>query len=304
MKLTATWEQFWFAKIDARQYAVLRVSFGVLSAFYFCELLPLVKSQFSAAGWLGSIRQIETQNGGSWSLLFLPMTADNAVFAFVLMGTGIAASLLLMLGWHSRINALIAWLIWASLWNRNPLILDGDDAILKLMCFYLLLSPCGNAWSVDAKQGNLPKQVVIWPLRLIQFQIALIYFVSGWVKFYGPEWQDGTVIQTVLIHPHYSAINGWLLINNELIAKFLSALGDFIKWWEVLFPILLLHPTSRKISLLIGVCFHLGLLMTLNLRWFAIIMLALYPALLSNNFTQQIELACQKRLLQFSQFIH
>jgi Vitamin K-dependent gamma-carboxylase len=288
MRIKTAWERLWFSDMDARQFAVLRIAFGFLSALYLIQLLPLVESQFSGSGWLGSIRQIEAQNGGSWSLLYSQFGVYNAQFAYVLVGIGIVSSFLLMVGWRSRLTAFTAWLIWVSLWSRNPLILDGDDAILKLMCFYLMLSPCGNAWSVDSWKRNLAKRVAVWPLRLIQFQVALIYFVSGWVKFYSPEWQEGTVIQTVLIHPHYSAINGWLLINNALISGVLSDLSQLIKWWEVLFPITLLHPLSRKISLLIGACFHLGLLLTMNLRWFAVIMLALYPALLPNAYFKQL----------------
>ena len=50
-----------------------------------------------------------------------------------------------------------------------------------------------------------------------------------------------------------------------------------------LLPLLLINPYSRKVSLLIGVLFHFGLLLTMNLRWFPVIKLSLYPALLSNS---------------------
>jgi len=196
---------------------------------------------------------------------------------------GIIAAFMLMIGWQSRLAATITWLVWVSLWNRNPLLLDGDDAILKLMCFYLMLSSCGNCWSVDACLQIKPQQVSVWPLRLIQFQIALIYFVSGWVKFHSPEWLDGTIMQYVLIHPQYSRWDGWSFIDNPLLSGVLLALAGFIRWWELLFPFLLINAHSRKISLLIGILFHAGLLLTMNLRWFPVIMLSLYPALLSNS---------------------
>jgi hypothetical protein len=290
MTPASAWDRFWFSNIDARQYAALRIAFGFLSALYLIQLLPLVESQFSGSGWLGFIKQIEEQNGGNWSLLYLPFGTYDLDFAYAIVSIGIVTSALLLVGWHSRIAAGVTWLIWVSLWNRNPLILDSDDAILKLMCFYLMLSPCGNCWSVDAFKHKLSQQVDIWPLRLIQMQIALIYFVSGWVKFYSPEWQAGTAINYVLIHPHYSVINGWLLIDNAIISGALSGLSQLIKWWEVLFPITLLHPFSRRISLVMGVFFHMGLLLTMNLRWFALIMLALYAALLPNTFFKWLEL--------------
>jgi len=62
------WNRFWFRSIDARQYAAVRIAFGGLSAVYLLGLLPYVETQFSGLGWLGNIRQIAIQNGGSWSL--------------------------------------------------------------------------------------------------------------------------------------------------------------------------------------------------------------------------------------------
>jgi hypothetical protein len=277
------WNQFWFKSIDARQYAALRITFGGLSVVYLLGLLPYVETQFSGLGWLRDIQQIAVQNGGSWSLFFIQAGAQTTTLAYAIVWMGIIAAFMLMIGWQSRLAATITWLVWVSLWNRNPLLLDGDDAILKLMCFYLMLSSCGNGWSVDACLHIKPQQVSVWPLRLIQFQIALIYFDSGWVKFHSPEWLDGTIMQYVLIHPQYSRWDGWSFIDNPLLSGVLVALAGFIRWWELLFPFLLINAHSRKISLLIGILFHVGLLLTMNLRWFPVIMLSLYPALLSNS---------------------
>lgn len=278
--MRSAWDKFWFKPIDARQYALLRILFGGLSAVYFVELWPYLPTQFSADGWLGTIGQIESFNGGSWSLFFIDFGKHSLPMAYGIAGVGILSSLLLTVGWRSRLSALITWLVWVSLWNRNPLILDGDDAVLKLMCFYLLLAPCGSAWSVAAYQGGGTRQVPVWPLRLIQFQIALIYFVSGWVKLHSPEWEDGAVLQYVLIHPHYSRWDGRPLLDYEVIRDFLDILADSIRWWEVLFPFLLLNRITRMPCLWVGVFFHLGLFMTMNLRWFPWVMLALYPALI------------------------
>jgi hypothetical protein len=278
--MRCAWNTFWFKTIDARRYAVLRIAFGGLSAIYLALLLPYAGDQFSRTGWLGQLQQLALQNGGSWSLFFLAPISDSLIFTYLLFALGIIAALLLMIGWHSRLMAFFTWLIWVSLWNRNSLLLDGDDAVLKLMCFYLMLSPCGNNWSIDKGMRQLPEQVPVWPLRLIQFQIALIYFVSGWVKFHSPEWLNGDILRYVLVHPQYSSWDGWSLLESPVALKILAGLADFIRWWEVLFPILLLNVYTRGLALSIGVLFHLGLLITMNLRGFPVIMLCLYPALL------------------------
>ena len=281
--MRSAWDKFWFKSIDARQYAALRIAFGGLSLVYFIQLLPYVEAQFSGTGWLGDVQQIAIQNGGSWSLFFIPVAEQATSLAYAVVILGMASAFLMMVGWHSRIAVGITWLVWVSLWNRNPLLLDGDDAVLKMMCFYLMLSPSGNCWSVDANLCSKPQTVAIWPLRLVQFQIALIYFVSGWVKFQSPEWLDGTIMQYVLIHLQYSRWDGWAIIDKPMMTGLLTGLAGFIRWWELLFPLLLLNTNTRKLSILIGILFHVGLLLSMNLRWFAVIMLALYLALIANR---------------------
>jgi hypothetical protein len=293
------WNNLWFKLIDARQYAALRILFGGLSLGYFLEILPYVDSQFSRLGWLGDIQQIASQNGGSWSIFFIHPDWHVTTFAYAIISLGIVAAFFMIIGWQSRCATIITWLVWVSLWNRNPLLMDGDDAILKMMCFYLMLSPCGNCWSVDMFFNKRPQQVAVWPLRLIQFQIALIYFVSGWVKFHSTAWEHGTIIQYVLIHPEYSRWDGWLLIDYPFIKPLLAGLAWFIRDWELFFPVLLLNQHTRRISILIGVIFHLGLLLTMHLRWFPVIMLSLYPALLSNSFFISLENKLRKYKYNF-----
>jgi len=284
------WQTFWFKPTDVRQFAILRICFGYLSAVYLVQLLPFIAIHYSDTGWLANTPSLNLANQGTWSLLNLPMGSFSDLYSYLVVCVGITASITLMIGWYSRSSALISWIVLVSLWNRNPLLLDGDDAIIKIMAFYLLLSPAGWAWSLDAKKKTYPLQAPVWPLRLIQFQIALLYFVSGWVKFHSTQWLDGSILQYVLSHPHYSRFNCAGLYQYGGFLTFLSVLTAVIRWWELFFPFLLFNRYARRLSLLIGVIFHIGLLITMNLRWFPIIMLSLYPALLSNaDFTYLLE---------------
>jgi hypothetical protein len=101
-------------------------------------------------------------------------------------------------------------------------------------------------------------------------------------------------MQYVLIHPEYSRWNGWLLIDYPLINSILAGLAWFIRDWELLFPLLLLNQHTRRLSIVIGILFHLGLLLTMHLRWFPVIMLALYPSLISNS----VFIGLEKKLLK------
>ncbi|NOT85305.1 MAG: HTTM domain-containing protein [Methylococcaceae bacterium] len=289
--MASIWHNFWFKPIDVRQYAILRIAFGFLSALYIAKLLPFADVHFSHAGWLIDFDHHGIPNWGSWSVFNLAIDPYYArQYCFGVFMVGIAAAIAMMLGWQTRVATFITWVVLVSLWNKNPLLLDGDDAVLKVMAFYLIFSPCGWAWSVDARTRHQPPFAAIWPLRLIQFQIALLYFVSGWVKFHSSEWLDGTVLQYVLIHPQYARFNLSALLHNDFFINLLVIITGFIRWWELLFPLLLLNRYLRWLSLLIGVLFHIGLFIFMTLRWFPVIMLALYPALLSSaEFIRLIE---------------
>lgn len=276
------WYQFWFKAVDVRQFACLRIAYGFLITLYLCQLMPFAVEHYSAAGWLTDVSHKQIANWGSWSLFNLNAGRFDVVYCYGLFIVGIIAALLMMLGWKTRRAIFITWLILVSLWNKNPLILDGDDAVLRVMALYLLFSPCGDAWSKDAQKKPTPKLTAIWPLRLIQFQIALLYFVSGWVKFHSTEWLDGSILQYVLIHPQYARFNLAQLLQHDLFISLLAIVADIIRWWELLFPFLLFNRYCRRLSLIIGVIFHIGLFLFMTLRWFPIVMLAFYPALLSN----------------------
>ena len=287
------WNQFLFRPIDVAQYSALRIGLGTLVTIYFIQLLPFYPVQFSQEGWLATRQDLLLPNSGPWSVLFLLGDKTQTLYFFL---TAIFCASAFTLGFFTKVTGWISLIALISVWNQNPLILDGDDAILRVMLFYLLLSPCGRVLSLDSGFKCPRVKSEIWPLRLIQFQLALIYFVSGWVKFHSPEWQDGSVLQYVLIHPEYSRWDFTPLLTNPFILLLMSTLTFIIMWWEVLFPFLLFHPKSRCICIFIGIAFHLGLLIFMNLRWFSEIMLVLYLAFVPDRYFRRFYVDFWKNL--------
>lgn len=277
------WNRFLFQTIDVLQYALLRVGLGGLIFLYLIGFLPIFVDHFGPDGWLGAMRDLDLYHAGSWSVLFL---ADSRNQAWVFFGISLFGAAAFTLGVLTRISGCITLIGLISLWNRNPLLMDGDDAILRVMLFYLLLSPCGNAVSIDARLHHRRQQVEIWPLRLIQIQLALVYFISGWVKFHSPEWLNGTILQTVLIHPEYSRWNFNSLMNQPYFLKILHVTSFIILWWEILFPALILFRMTRIVAIAIGLIFHGGLLIFMHLRLFSVIMLILYIVWIPIHFFQ------------------
>ena len=274
-------ERFFFRSIDVRQLALLRIGIGSLIVVYLIQLMPLFRVHFAPEGWLGSIRDLDLYHAGSWSILFSTGTESQAWGFF---GVVLFCAAGFTIGLLTRFSGFAAFVGLVSLWNRNPLLMDGDDAILRVMLFYLLLSPCGNAFSLDNLLRRRTQQVAIWPLRMMQIQLALVYFISGWVKFHSPEWLEGTVLQTVLIHPEYSRWNWSDSMHNPIFLKGLEVVSDIVMWWEILFPVLISCRFTRNAAIATGLAFHGGLLVFMHLRLFSVIMLVLYIAWLPSGY--------------------
>ena len=87
---------------------------------------------------------------------------------------------------------------------RNPVSWYGVDKILACLLFILCLAPIGRAMSLDrvravraAKRGNLeatlPRYASPWAgacIRLMQIQMAALFFYSAVGKLKGDEWVE------------------------------------------------------------------------------------------------------------------
>lgn len=108
-------------------------------------------------------------------------------------------------------NALLAmWFFF-----RNPTFSNGGDEVFRLTSLYLALAstavgPGGRSLSRDRAvavadgDAESPATVPAWTLRMVQIQIALVYFVAGFWKVLGAPWWDGSAIQYALGNSAFS----------------------------------------------------------------------------------------------------
>lgn len=273
------WDRFWFQDVPPHIYALLRIGFGFLGLISLLGLTPV--SMFwtpdGIAPLVGGGLGIKTQ------LLSLGLGA-LAGYAFF---AGALLSFICMTG-----GFLTRWAVAGcfgasvlqTFWNYLPL--SSSHQVLVVMLFCLLWADCGAVWSVDAwlvRERALPCALVpeagwpIWPLRLIRFQVALIYLNSGLWKLFGAAWRDGSAV-------HY-------VVSQNVFRRFPSGIPPSFDWlatvatyvtlfWEMSFAMMLLHPRSRRLALLAGITLHLGMWATLELGPFSWVMIATYAAFL------------------------
>jgi uncharacterized membrane protein YphA (DoxX/SURF4 family) len=191
----------------------------------------------------------------------------------------LVAAICLCLGWRTRASAIATWLLSTSFDNLNPYLESNGDVIRGILLFYLMVCPCGAAWSVDAWHATRtgrprgPVHVYPWVLRLLFLQMMILYGVNGLYKLSGETWRQGDSLYYVMTNLTLSRIS---FAQFHLPLPILRFLTWLVLVFEAGFPLLVLLPRSRTVTLLFGVAFHLGIWATMELGSFAPCALCMY----------------------------
>ena len=153
--------------------------------------------------------------------------------------------------WKPSGATFVLALLQAS-WNAVPL--SSAAGVFRVFLFCLVWVDCGRVWSVDrwlARRRGAVEPVSepalpIWPLRLLRFQVCLIYLNSGVWKLFGAPWRDGTAMYYALSHSQF----GRFPSPPEMLDPVL-ALGTYaVLLWELAFHAhdsLPSHPPPRLV---------------------------------------------------------
>jgi hypothetical protein len=173
----------------------------------------------------------------------------------------------------------VAWALALSIQNTNLYLHNAGDNVRLILLFYLMLSPCGAAWSVArwwerrTSGDDRPGYIHPWPVRLLLLQMMAIYLVNGLYKFGGEAWRSGEIMHQVLANVQWTRFSYEQL---PLAPGAIAAMTWSTLVWELGFPIFVMTPKLRAPTLWIGVLFHLGTAVLLKLGMFPFYMLCLY----------------------------
>ncbi len=261
--------------IDLRTLALFRFALG---AVLFCNLLLAFGN--AGAFWtdLGVMPRAWAIDSDSHWRLSLHLANGEYWFIILLLGIQTLAALMLALGWHTRAATIVSFVLWASLINRNPMILIGGDLLLSCLLFWSMFLPTGTRFSVDAAVATNPppqnNQHLSWASAGLLLQVMYVYFFSAILKN-GPEWiPDLTAVYYALSLDRHVLPFGRLLNEFPSLTKFLS----FYVWWlELLGPILIFSPLLlrplRLVAMLAFMVMHVGFILSLELGHFSYVSL-------------------------------
>jgi hypothetical protein len=272
------WQDFWFRPVPPHLYALLRIVFGLSGCAILIGLADF-RTFWDLDGFVALERGWTTVK--SLALSYgLAGIAGRALWVACL-----AAFVCMTLGLWSRVTVPLAFAASLAYHGWNGLPLSGADDVLRAFLFCLIWTDCGAVWSVDAwrerrASGDVPRApewLAIAPLRLLRFQLAIVYLSAGLWKLHSSLWRDGSAV-------HY-------VINTNVYHRLPDVLPPTLDWlttaatyatlvWELAFAFMLFWGPTRILALAAGVLIHLGMAVTIEVGPFHLVMLAGYLAFL------------------------
>ncbi|MBY0524377.1 MAG: HTTM domain-containing protein [Gemmataceae bacterium] len=264
---------WWTEPVPAERLAALRIgAASVLLLDIATSYLPNADTFFGS----GSLGDADAFALIRWRWSLLSGLREPAVLRWLLIVWGLAV-VSLLLGSVTRLSAVAVWLLSLSFARINPGIENAGDEVRGILLFYLMLCPCGAVWSLDHRfrRRATDEPIFVWPwaLRLLFVQMALIYFTNGLYKWLGEPWRGGDSVYYVL---NDLTLTRWPYHQVPVPYGLTQLLTWLVLAWETGFPLLVALRWTRRATLALGVLFHLGLWMFLELGLFAPYMLCFY----------------------------
>lgn len=133
------------------QSAIVRIGFAATWLLFLLRELPNRHEMYGPNGpWSWNMaRQLIAGNDAFTALMW----SDTTLWFEVAYSVAMLSSVLLILGWRTRTMSVLFMVGVLSLQNRSIFMGDGGDNVIHLMAIYLVLTRCGQVWSLDARRA-------------------------------------------------------------------------------------------------------------------------------------------------------
>jgi hypothetical protein len=269
---------FFWNGVDARVYALVRIAVAFGGLANLVDLWPRRQMYFSSSGMI-SLEAVRFLSAGKyhWSIFYAVTSEAGVTAVFLAAGAALVA---LGLGLGSRVAAalVLAWSLSYS--DRAFPVLHGWDAVLRSYTFLVFVSPLGRVWSVDRllwpreRDGD---DVPVYGLRLMQWQLFILFTTTVWLKVPDPFWRTGQVLAYFGMSQYSRNPDDLFMVRHEWV----SAIGTYLTLaTELGIPWLLWFRRTRPVGLLAGFGLHLSIATQAKLGVFSLCMIGPYLAFL------------------------
>jgi hypothetical protein len=214
----------------------------------------------------------------AWSYLYY---IESPGMLWALHFAGLAVFAMLMVGWHTRVVAVLAWIVSVSYVNRLTGTLFGLDQINVFIATYLMVGDSGGVWSVDRwfatrgehwrdASGTQPRIDTNIAIRLLQLHMCVIYLFGGIHKMRGETWWDGSALWYAFASLEYQSIDMlWTAKHRWLLAT----LTHVTVFWETFYCFLVWPKLMRPFCIAMAIGVHAGIGLFLGMKTFGLAMI-------------------------------
>ncbi len=284
------WCLLWFQNASTMPIEIARAGIGALLLIHYCWATPRLFEFWTDAGWMPLWVAMQWNNPGL--SLFFYFTAPWQLVAFHIFFLLCCAAF--MVGWRTSWVKWVLYIGKLSYDYRNQVLPYGADLVLSCLLLIFCLAPVGRAMSLDrvravraAKRGDLtatvPRFSSPWAgacIRLMQIQMAVIFFYTGVSKIKWDAWRNGDALWLVLSSSdYYNRIYVDILAHHYWIGIVGTYATIFI---ELAYPFLIWQRRTRPYLLVAAIFLHLQFALFLSLIYFSFVMIMghmsfLYP---------------------------
>ncbi len=286
-RLSKQLESFFFSQDVPYGLAMTRILLCGTLLWTLVWRFPYARELYSTDG---AIAQLSITFGQGNLLPELPGTAVIALFSLLM-----CALFGGMVGWQTRICLFLSCILYTYFCLLDALsTLTKYSVISSHLLLLLSLSECGSLWSVDSwlssntKRGLWPGQPTwirpkssVWPQRLMQLFIGLIYLGAAATKLHTPSYFNGDQLKywmlTQLNHGH--PVGDYLSMHPALVV----IMCYIAVIWEIGFIFTAFTRWGRISMLSLGVIFHIATTLTLGLFIFPLVMIASYCSFITSS---------------------
>lgn len=276
----AALNRLFLSPVDARSYALVRIAFAAVALLNLIDIWPERMSLLSDEGLFRRPSSLVQYHTISAFYVFHSPAAVN-----VLMLAAAGAIVLQGIGLFTRIASVAVWFWHVSSSNGMYPAVSASDALFRTLSFLLMLSPAGDAWSLDAwmkrkrQRGDLCPLSLSYGLVLMQLQLSVLYLTTFLAKIPDPGWVSGDEVGFFLLsvyarHPLLAIADYPRLV----VLLSYSALAI-----ELTLPWLLWHRRTRPLGFLLGWGMHGTILAVSRLGMFSLVTMVAYLSFLDSD---------------------
>lgn len=292
--VTRIWNIVWFQDRATTPLEVVRIGLGGLMLITYGLLGPNdLVVLYSDAGFFS--KEVLLDYVGRpfyFSVFYYASTSWQLYLCHTIFVLSFAA---FTLGWHTPIAKWIVLVGQLSYMNGNPMGWYGVDSLAAAIVFILCLSPVGKCLSLDRvrnqrrgkKEHGLgyaaPLVTSAWGFactRLIQLQMASLFFYSGISKVNGEMWRDGDALWFAMLNNEIASFPPDFFANNYWVVQLLTYATVVA---ELIYVALIWPRRTRAVALGGAILLHLGIVVFMGMPYFGLAMIVGHLAFLHHD---------------------